>query len=209
MKTNYVMDYETLANCFIACFEDTKSEDQEVFVTHESKNDILELVTFLEKNIAYGEWHVSFNGLSFDSQITEHILRNKEQLLEQDGDTIARFLYNKAQDIINRQNQGEFSEFSPRDLHIRQLDVFKLNHWDNPAKRSSLKWIQYTMDWHNIMDMPIHHTTEVTADQIPEIIKYCWNDVKSTKQIMMLSKSNIDLRRTLTEEYGIDLYSAS
>jgi hypothetical protein len=76
-------------------------------------------------------------------------------------------------------------------------------------QRSSLKWIQYTMDWHNIMDMPIHHTTEVTADQIPEIIKYCKNDVKSTKQIMMLSKSNIDLRKTLTEEYGIDLYSAS
>jgi hypothetical protein len=141
-RINWVHDYETLSNCFIGCFEDTKSEDQEVFVVHESKNDILELVTFLEKNIAYGEWHVSFNGLSFDSQITEHILRNKEQLLEQDGDTI-------------------------------------------------------------------HHTTEVTADQIPEIIKYCWNDVKSTKQIMMLSKSNIDLRGKLTEEYGIDLYSAS
>jgi hypothetical protein len=203
------MDYETLANCFIACFEETKSENQEVFVTHESKNDILELVTFLEKNIAYGEWHVSFNGLSFDSQITEHILRNKEQLLEQDGDTIARFLYNKAQDIINRQNQGEFSEFSPRDLHIKQLDVFKLNHWDNPAKRSSLKWIQYTMDWKNIIDMPIHHSTEIVADQIPEVIKYCINDVRSTKQIMQLSKSQIDLRGSLTNEYGIDLYSAS
>ena len=203
------MDYETLSNCFIACFEDTKSEDQELFTIHESKNDILELVTFLEKNIAFKEWHVSFNGLSFDSQITEHILRNKEQLLEQDGDTIAKFLYGKAQDIINRQNNNEFSEFSPKDLHIRQLDVFKLNHWDNPAKRSSLKWIQYTMDWHNIIDMPIHHTETIIADQIPEIIKYCWNDVKSTKQIMMLSKSNIDLRRKLTEEYGIDLYSAS
>jgi hypothetical protein len=203
------MDFETLSNCFIACFEDTKSEDQELFTIHESKNDILELVTFLEKNIAFKEWHVSFNGLSFDSQITEHILRNKEQLLEQDGDTIAKFLYGKAQDIINRQNNNEFSEFSPKDLHIRQLDVFKLNHWDNPAKRSSLKWIQYTMDWHNIIDMPIHHTETIIADQIPEIIKYCWNDVKSTKQIMMLSKSNIDLRRKLTEEYGIDLYSAS
>jgi hypothetical protein len=209
MRTNYVMDYETLSNCFIACFEDTKSEDQELFIIHESKNDILEIVTFLEKNIAFNEWHVSFNGLSFDSQITEHILRNKEQLLEQDGDTIAKFLYSKAQDIINRQNDNEFSEFSPKDLHIRQLDVFKLNHWDNPAKRSSLKWIQYTMDWHNIIDMPIHHTETIVTDQIPEIIKYCWNDVKSTKQIMLLSKSNIDLRRKLTEEYGIDLYSAS
>jgi hypothetical protein len=147
--------------------------------------------------------------LAFDSQITEYILRDKDQLLEQDGDTIAKFIYQKAQETIENSNNGEFAKFSPKNLSIRQIDVFKLNHWDNPAKRSSLKWIQYTMDWHNIMDMPIHHTTEVTADQIPEIIIYCKNDVKSTKQIMMLSKSNIDLRGTLTEEYGIDLYSAS
>ena len=203
------MDYETLSNCFIAVFEDIKSEHTETFICHKSQNDILEFITFLERNITLGEWHVSFNGLAFDSQITEYILRDKDQLLEQDGDTIAKFIYQKAQETIENSNNGDFAKFSPKNLSIRQIDVFKLNHWDNPAKRSSLKWIQYTMDWHNIMDMPIHHTTEVTADQIPEIIIYCKNDVKSTKQIMMLSKSNIDLRGTLTEEYGIDLYSAS
>ena len=209
MRQHYVMDFETLCSCFIAVFEGVKSEEPIIFTIHESKNEILELVTFLERNIAYDEWHVSFNGLGFDSQITEHILRNKEQLLEQSGDTIARFIYRKAQDVINRSNNGEFQEYSPRDLSIRQLDVFKLNHWDNNAKRSSLKWIQYTMDWHNIIDMPIHHTTEVTTEQIPEIIRYCINDVKSTKQIMFLCKDQIDLRRQLTDEYGIDLYSAS
>ena len=209
MRQHYVMDYETLCSCFIAVFEGVKSEEPIIFTIHESKNEILELVTFLERNIAYDEWHVSFNGIGFDSQITEHILRNKEQLLEQSGDTIARFIYRKAQDVINRSNNGEFQEYSPRDLSIRQLDVFKLNHWDNNAKRSSLKWIQYTMDWHNIIDMPIHHTTEVTTEQIPEIIRYCINDVKSTKKIMFLCKDQIDLRRQLTDEYGIDLYSAS
>jgi hypothetical protein len=209
MKTHWVMDYETLSNCFIAVFEDIKSEHTETFICHKSQNDILEFITFLERNITLGEWHVSFNGLAFDSQITEYILRDKDQLLEQDGDTIAKFIYQKAQETIENSNNGDFAKFSPKNLSIRQIDVFKLNHWDNPAKRSSLKWSQYTMDWHNIMDMPIHHTTEVTADQIPEIIIYCKNDVKSTKQIMMLSKSNIDLRGTLTEEYGIDLYSAS
>jgi hypothetical protein len=203
------MDYETLSNCFLAVFEDIKSEDREIFVCHSSKNDILELVTFLERNIAYDEWHVSFNGLGFDSQITEHILRTKEQLLEMDGESIARFVYDKAQDVIRRQSEGEFLEFSPRDLQIKQVDVFKLNHWDNPAKRSSLKWIQFSMDWHNIMDMPIHHSTEIKAKQIPEIIKYCINDVKSTKAIMFLSKGQIELRKNLTSEYNIDLFSAS
>jgi len=209
MKTHWVHDYETLSNCFIAVFESIKTQDTEIFVCHQSRNDILEFVTFLERNIAYDEWHVSFNGLSFDSQITEHVLRNKEQLLEQDGETIARFIYDKSQSIIQRQNEGEFSEFSPRDLHINQIDVFKLNHWDNPAKRSSLKWIQFSMDWSNIIDMPIHHSTDIRADQIPGIITYCINDVKSTKQIMVLSKEQINLRRSLTEEYNINLFSAS
>ena len=190
-------------------FESVKTEDRIIFVIHKSQNDILELVTFLERNIALDEWHVSFNGLAFDSQITEHILRNKKQLLKQDGDTIARFIYNKAQETIQRSNSGEFAEFSPKKLSIRQIDVFKLNHWDNPAKRSSLKWIEYTMDWKNIMDMPIHHTSEITEQQILSIVKYCINDVKATKAIMHLSKSQIELRRALTEEYNIDLFSAS
>ena len=209
MRTHWVMDYETLSNCFLGVFEDVKSEHREVFVCHKSQNDILELVTFLERNVTLGEWHVSFNGLAFDSQITEHILRNKEQLLEQDGETIARFIYQKAQATIQRSNAGEFAEFGSRDLHIRQIDVFKLNHWDNPAKRSSLKWIQYTMDWKNIKDMPIPHYAEVTESQILSIVKYCINDVRSTKQIMQLSKGQIELRRALTEEYNIDLFSAS
>ena len=209
MRTHWVMDYETLSNAFIGVFEAVNSEEQRIFVVHESQNDILELVEFLQENISSEEWHVSFNGLGFDSQITEHILRNKDTIIHNTGNSIAKWIYGKAQDVISRQNAGEFLEFAPRDLQIHQVDVFKLNHWDNAAKRSSLKWIQYTMDWPNIMDMPIHHTETIVAEQIPEIIRYCINDVKSTKEIMKLSKEQIGLRRTLTDEYGINLFSAS
>lgn len=209
MRTHWVMDYETLSNCFIAVFEAVNSEEQKIFVVHESQNDILELVEFLQENISSDEWHVSFNGLGFDSQITEYILRNKDSIVHNTGEVIAKWIYGKAQNVINRQNAGEFLEFSQRDLQINQVDVFKLNHWDNNAKRSSLKWIQYTMDWPNIIDMPIHHTETIKADQIPEIIRYCINDVKSTKQIMKLSRDQIGLRKTLTDEYGINLFSAS
>ena len=139
MRTHWVMDYETLSNCFIGVFESIKGEEQEIFVIHESRNDLKEFLNFLDTNIVQDEWHVSFNGLGFDSQITEYILRNQDQLLEMKADEVANFIYSKAQLVINKQNDGEFLEFSPKDLQIRQVDVFKLNHWDNPAKRSSLK----------------------------------------------------------------------
>ena len=71
-----------------------------------------------------------------------------------------------------------------------QIDVFKMHHWDNPAKRSSLKWIQYSMDWENILDMPIHHETKIeTQAQLAVITEYCINDVESTEAIYKGSKS--------------------
>jgi len=209
-RKHWVMDYETLLNCFIAVFEDIKSEHREIFVIHKERNDCLEFITFLERNILLEEWHVSFNGLAFDAQVTEHILENKEQLLEMSGEDVALFIYGKAQDTIRKQNEGEWAEFAPWKMQIKQIDVFKLNHWDNPAKRTSLKWAQFGMDWQNIQDMPIHHSTEIkTLEQIDSIIGYCINDVASTKAIMYRSKKEIALRQELTKKYNINLFSAS
>ena len=56
------MDYETLLNVSIGVFEDIKSDYREIFVIHNTRNDILEFVTFQERYIfRKEEWHVSFN----------------------------------------------------------------------------------------------------------------------------------------------------
>jgi len=204
------MDYETLSNCFIAVFQDVKSDDTRTFVVHDLQNDFSDFVEFLKRNVLHSEWHVSFNGLGFDGQITEYIIQNAGSLELMSGCEIAKWVYGKAQYVINKQGSGEFLDFYEKTMSIKQVDVFKLNHWDNPAKRSSLKWIQYSMDWDSIQDMPLHHTTEITTfEEIDMIMGYCINDVVSTKKIMQLSKNQIALRKTLTEEYNIPLFSAS
>lgn len=209
--THYVMDYETLSNCFIGVFEHYKNKDDvRIFRCTPFHNEIKELYKFFRKNIEEKQWHISFNGLAFDAQITNFIIKHEKQFLKQDGEQIAKSIYGKAQDCINRQTNKEFQEWSEKQLAIKQIDIFKLNHWDNRAKMSSLKWIQCSMDWHNVQDMPLHHTTIIdSAEQIDDIIKYCLNDVASTKAIMHLCKDQIALRGALTEEYGISLYSAS
>ena len=209
-KNHWVIDYETLIDCTILVAEHYTGEEQHVFSISKLGSELPQLINFLETNKKNDEWHISFNGLSFDSQITEYILRNKTMLLTLTEVEVAGLIYKKAQDIIERQENKQFSEFSERDLSIRQIDVFKLNHWDNPAKRSSLKWIQFSMDWHNLLDMPIDHRTKIdTKEQLDTVITYCINDVKSTKQIMHLSKEQIMLRKSLTAEYKIPLFSAS
>lgn len=209
-RSNWVIDYETLLNCTALVAVHFKTNETKEFVVHELRNDFDEMMIFLKECKKANNWHITFNGLSFDSQITEYLLLEEDKLRLMKPEEIANAIYNKAQEIIERQQAMMFQEFSERHLKIKQMDVFKMNHWDNPAKMSSLKWIQYTMDWHNIQEMPIHHSTFIsTMEQIMCILEYCLNDVLSTKEIMTRSKEQINLRNTLTAEFGIALHNAS
>ena len=207
---HYVMDYETLSNCFVAVFTHYKSEETKVFAIHELQNDYDEFIDFLNENKRAREWHISYNGLAFDAQVTHYILDNHEILKSLTADAIAKTIYKYAQSCISKSNSGSWQDYAPWEMKIGQIDVFKLNHWDNPAKRSSLKWIQYSMDWDNILEMPIHHETDIeTKKELKIIIEYCINDVDSTKEIYNRSKSEIGLRKELTDKYKINLYSSS
>jgi hypothetical protein len=211
MPTHWVMDYETLVNCFVGVFQHYKDDSiSEIFVINQDQNDLPKFIEFLNKCVQLNQWHISYNGLAFDAQISQHIIKNQRKLLSLTGLEVAQYIHKLAQDIITRSDRGEFQEFAPRQLKIRQIDLFKMNHWDNKAKMSSLKWIQYSMDWENVEEMPHHHSKPVeSAEQLQDIIQYCINDVLSTKKILEHSKEQIELRKTLTNEYGIDLYSAS
>ena len=207
---HWVMDYETLKNCFTGVFEHYKTTETKVFVIHDLRNDLNDFISFLEDNINNKEWHISYNGLAFDGQVTHYIIDNHQDWSDLSGCEVANVIYRYAQLCIQKSNKKEFSDYPQWKMKIGQIDVFKLHHWDNPAKRSSLKWIQYSMDWENILDMPIHHETEITTqEQINTILEYCINDVRSTKEIYNRSKSQIGLRKELTMTYNINMFSAS
>ena len=205
MRTHWVMDYETMVNLFVAVFQDYVSKETHIFKIHSSlDNDIKPLINFLKRNKSLKEKHISFNGLSFDSQITQFILEQADRLKAMEQDEIVEAIYDVAQDAISRGNAREFSRYPEWNLSIDQIDVFKINHWDNKAKRTSLKWAQFAMDWPNLQDMPIHHTTKVSSsEEIDMITNYCINDVESTKEILHLSKNLINVRKTIKEKYGL------
>jgi len=209
--THWVMDYETLTNCFVAVFQHYKDDSvKHLFVIHKDRNDLPKFITFLNTCVAQKQYHISYNGIAFDAQISQTILDNQKRLLQLSTDAVIKYIYDYAQKIITTSDRGEFPDYPLYKLKIRQIDLFKMNHWDNRAKMSSLKWIQYSMDWENVEEMPhLYHEPVETAEELEMIIQYCHNDVLSTKEILKHSKEQIQLRQTLTKEYNIDLYSAS
>jgi len=210
MQNNWIMDIETMSDFFCVVFEHYKTDEVRVYKVSFKENNFNELMEFLEETVKNNEWHISFNGLDFDAQIIQYLIDKRDTLKSLDYKEFTKKVYITAQDIINRKQSNSFALYKPKDILIRQIDLFKLNHWDNPAKSSSLKWLEYTMDWHNVEEMPLHHTDIIDTDEKEEmVINYCKNDVKFTKKIMEASKEQIMLRVSLSSEYGINLYSAS
>jgi hypothetical protein len=207
---HWIMDYETLTNCFVGVFQHYKTKERKVFVLHDLQDDFTPLVNFLKANIKNKEWHISFNGLAFDAQISHYILDNEYLWMAHTACEIAHDIYLFAQKCINSRNNGEYLKYPEWKLQIQQIDLFKLNHWDNVSKKSSLKWIQFSMDWDNLLDMPIEHTERITTkEEIDIIIEYCINDVESTNEIYSRSKSQINIRKNLSSKYNVNLFSAS
>ncbi len=93
---------------------------------------------------------------------------------------------------------------------IPQLDLFKIKHYDNKNKSTGLKWLMYHYDWHNIEEMPIHHSSEIhTIEQINQILDYNLNDVEFTLFFLKQCKDDIELRTDLQRRYGINCFNWS
>jgi len=174
---HWIMDYETLSNCFVGVFTHYKTDQTKVFSICKLQNDYESFIEFLKENIENKEWHISYNGLAFDAQITHYIIKEHDNLKLMTGEEIAEEIYFYAQKTIEKANNREFQEFPEWHMSIKQIDVFKLNHWDNMAKRSSLKWIEYTMDWDNILALRIDNNGWTTTN-INDFL--CGADANST-----------------------------
>jgi hypothetical protein len=217
-KKFWIMDYETIINCFVAVFTGYSSSETRIFVVNRDRNDLPQFLDFLDDNIEFKDWHFGYNNIAFDSQITEFILENREDLSYLSADDFTATIAQYAASVIAKSNRGEWLDYPEFRLSIPCVDIFKLNHWDSTAKRCSLKWIQFSMDWFSVEEMPHHYTQPVLSDEtLDSIVRYCINDVRSTKQIFILRNpkgeqvmaSQINLRAQLSADYKLNLYSAS
>ncbi len=211
MQNNWLWDIETLKNLSVFIFRHYKEKDNiKVFVIHELRNDFSALMDFLENCADNGEYLIGFNSLGFDGQIAEALLRNRRKLEGLTPTEITDRIYKKAQSVISNQEFGERIGVPEFMLSLRHIDVFKINHWDNPARKSSLKWLQFTCDWYNVQEMPIHHSSEITTiDEINTVIDYCLNDVAFTGVLYERTIPMIKIRQQVQKKYKINCLNYS
>lgn len=210
-KSVWIYDLETYSNFFSYVGINVETEEVRKFYAHSSQNQIEDLLIHLQTEV---KGQVGFNNLNFDYPIIHNLLNSAYLSAFCTGDEIAKHFYQLAQDIIACQN-SEDREVKYKywiwenDMIIPQLDLFKMYHYDNRAKRTSLKDLEISMGWRKVQDLPLHHTSTVTEEQIPLILEYNLNDVLATYEFFKKSADKISLRRELNKKYNLNLFNSN
>lgn len=201
-----VYDAETIINLSTFCFLDFATKKKKEFVLFDDITQFYELIKFIKQCIAHNYTFVSFNGVNFDDQIIHKLLDiNYEVSIEQ----VISVIYSEAQRVISLPDDIKFKEILHESkFKYNTIDLFLQKHYNRPAKATSLKWLQFSMRFANIEEMPIPHDQPIVKEQIPSILKYNWNDVESTEYFLKKIMFETDLRLSLSEKFKLNLVNS-
>ena len=198
MSNDWIFDLETYPNVFTAAFEHAEAPIQLMFEISDLRNDSREIVAFLQYLKDTNARMVGFNSLGFDYPVIHTLIRM--------GHSDANTLYQKAMAIINGQDGDEkwMHNVNPSDRFVQQIDLYKIHHFDNRARATGLKVLEFNMRSDNIEDLPFKVGTNLTPEQIPTLKKYNKHDVAQTKLFYYKTLDMIRFREELTHLYQRD-----
>jgi len=200
MSNDYVFDIETYPNVFTLAVEHAEVPLRWSFEISGWRNDSKEIIEFLQYLKDTNARMVGFNNLGFDYPVLHTLIRM--------GRSDSRALYDKAMAIINSQDDDEGSKWvhlvKPSDQFVTQIDLFKIHHFDNRARSTSLKVLEFNMRSDSIEDLPFPVGTVLNREQIEVLKSYNKHDVAQTKAFYHHTLDMIHFREELTRKYARD-----
>jgi hypothetical protein len=138
---------------------------------------------------------VGFNNIGFDYPVIHFIMYNQE--------CTVREIYDKAMAIIFAKDEERFAHtIWENQWIIPQIDLFKVHHFDNMAKATSLKMLEFNMRSDNIEDLPFPVGSILTPEETDVLLKYNKHDMSQTDKFMNISMPQLDFREKLSLQYG-------
>jgi hypothetical protein len=185
-----VYDIESFSNLFTIILRELGTKTYHKYIIHESIHQGKELVAFLKE---HKPTMIGYNNIGYDVQIIEHLIRNPEITAEE--------IYEFSQSTIEDKKDPWDVPYSEWKLTYKQVDLYKLNHFDNKSRRTSLKWLEFTLRHPKMADLPFHHTESISKSRIPQVITYNRNDVDITHEFFYECEQAVRLRLELGNKY--------
>ena len=199
----YVYDIETYPNIFTIAFENPlKPEDgKRVFEISDRINDVRLIFKTLRWMERENVILVGYNNLAFDYPVIHYLLTELDSNFE--GEYLAKKLHEKANLLIKAFGDQAFRNIIwYNDQLIRQCDLYKIHHFDNKAKMTSLKMLEFNMRADNIKDLPFPPNTVLSHEEMDVLKYYNQHDTAMTTDFFKHSIAEIAFREKLSDQYN-------
>jgi hypothetical protein len=195
VTNNWIYDIETFPNVFTVSFEHADAPLNLQFEISPWVNQSREIVEFANWIADNRGRLVGFNNVEFDYPVFHTLLKM--------GVSDANTLYQKAMAIIGTQDGAERWSHQVYENHrvVPQVDLFKIHHFDNRARSTSLKVLEFNMRSDSIEDLPFPVGTELTKEQAVVLKQYNAHDVSETKKFLKHTLPMIKFREELVTKY--------
>lgn len=202
MKNDLIYDIECYPNIFCMTFMDTRSRDFITFEMSDRKDEWDKFTLFLAncKNNLNTRW-VGFNNYYYDYQVL-HRLINHAPFKDLSGAQKADLAFKVSDKLIKMPKEEKFAHIKWDHEHIiPQVDLFRIHHFDNVARATSLKKLEFNMRSHTIQDLPYTIGSYLDSNQKNELIRYNLHDVRETAKLYEKSKEMIEFREELSAKF--------
>lgn len=193
IQRRVVYDTEMYANLLLYVFYDIDTGQWYKFEISPYRDQRKELMEFLKSVILM----IGFNNLKFDYPVLHFLF----QILKRNFSVSARELLRAVNIKVIEVIKSRFPEI--RQPLIPQLDLYRIHHFDNMAKATSLKMLEFVLRMRDIAELPFHPNTFLSSEQRDYVVMYCRNDVHATNVVYDGSQQEIVMRQKLGEIYGL------
>lgn len=190
--TDRAYDCETYPNCYMIGFKCVETGERWRFEISTRRDDRQALYQFLSTK---GWRAVGYNNIGFDYPVLHWVVMNPYCTVQD--------IYDYAMAVIRSSRDDKFA-FSVWESEwiVPQIDLFKIHHFDNVNKATSLKLLEFNMRMQNIQDLPFPVGTVLTDDQMDTLGVYMDHDIDATELFYKYSKKAIEFRENFSQIHG-------
>lgn len=187
------LDVECYPNYFLALFRDAEGGSKAFELYDDHPLDVVGL----ERYLTHPKLEiVTFNGNGYDIPILTYALDTPNPMS----------LHRRTEDIIvnNLRPWDFYKRYGIKPPVINHVDLIEV-----APGMASLKIYGGRMHTKRLQDLPVEVGTMLTPSQRVDVKDYCYNDLAVTIELAAMLKGQVDLRRAMSGEYGVDLRSKS
>lgn len=193
-----VYDIEVFPNAFTINAEGMFDDTSGTLMISEYRDDRAALFAWFDYLHQKQIPMIGFNSLGYDYNVLHDIFKNPQISYQQ--------IYQISKSIIDQPFGTMRRTVFPSDRFAPQIDLFKVSHFDNKAKSTSLKALEVNMRSHLVLESKLDFDKPLTADELfNDVIPYNVHDVKETKKFAHHSLAALQFRIGLMDTLNGDV----